>query len=199
MHVFCAWASVVVKCFTICMQESDSSMLKVRDSTKTLDIFSALRYVYLTFKPLTDCFLLQRMRRKKFIQRKVGYTWIFASLSSVIPPKGFVSCLISLSLFFLFTFFSYFLPLSRFPVLAVRKIVRTVNSLAVCKSMQPFTYVPNCTFEAYKNPGLNRLCLLYHCQCAYNNSRTPGGVFTKFDICKFYQKLSYCFNFLYAE
>ena len=78
------------------------------------------------------------------MKRKMDFTRIFASLSSMILPEGFVSCLNSPSLFFLFTFF-YFPPLSRLPVQAVHKIVTIVNSFEVCKSKKCINYTSICT------------------------------------------------------
>jgi hypothetical protein len=86
------------------------------------------------------------------MKRKMDFTRIFASLSSMILPKGFVSCLNSPSLFFLFTFF-YFPPLFRLSVQAVNKIVATVNSFDVCKSKKRINYTSMFASSAYKNPG----------------------------------------------
>jgi hypothetical protein len=86
------------------------------------------------------------------MKRKMDFTRIFASLSSMILPKGFVSCLNSPSLFSCSRFF-YFPSLSSLPVQAVHKIIATVNSFEICKPKKRVNFMSTCTSLAYKNPG----------------------------------------------
>lgn len=101
-----------VKCLTICMQESGSSVLKIWDLTKNSDSLSTLGCIYLTFKPLTYYLLLWRITDKKGYEEKDGFYSDICFL--IVHDSTQRICLLSQFPFFifLFTFFLLSIPFS---------------------------------------------------------------------------------------
>ena len=125
----CSWTNLMVKCLTICIREPDSSMTPYK---KFRYLFYPQIYIYLLNPINLLSSAVKNGRSKNVMKRKMDFTRKFPSLSFIILPKGFVSCLNSPSLFFLFRFFKILSTLSHFPLLAVHKIVTTVK--LICSS-----------------------------------------------------------------
>lgn len=89
-----------VKCLTICMQESGSSVLKIWVLTKNSDSLSTLGCIYLTFIPLAYYLLLQKITDKKVYEEKDGFYSDICFL--IVHDSTQRICLLSQFSFFIF-------------------------------------------------------------------------------------------------
>jgi hypothetical protein len=95
-----------VKCLTICMQESGSSVLKIWVLTKNSDSLSTLGCIYLTFIPLAYYLLLQKITDKKVYEEKDGFYSDICFL--IVHDSTQRICLLSQFSFFIFPVHVFF-------------------------------------------------------------------------------------------